>query len=168
MGQLGYYTHYMVPGSTDFRLLQLGVRFYDPQVGRFTQRDDIRDDLISAYLYVWDRPLMSVDPTGLQADDPDDELRYRQCLATALTKFGKCVRDTFGVTDIGGALVGCLAGCAAASAWNGELSWPICAAGCTIGSSCYGAYTLVKTYFKCVVPYRKAMKECKRIRDGSR
>ena len=34
VGQLGYYTHWMEP---DFGLLQLGVRFYDPEVGRFTQ-----------------------------------------------------------------------------------------------------------------------------------
>jgi hypothetical protein len=33
VGELGYYTHYQDPNMSDS--LQLGVRFYDPEVGRF-------------------------------------------------------------------------------------------------------------------------------------
>ncbi len=60
VGQLGYYTHYMAP---DFGLLQLGVRFYDPEVGRFTQRDWVRDEA-SMYAYCRGRVTTSVDPEG--------------------------------------------------------------------------------------------------------
>ena len=38
VGRLGYYTHYQDPA---FGLLQLGVRFYDPEVGRFIRKDPI-------------------------------------------------------------------------------------------------------------------------------
>ena len=37
VGQLGYYTHYQDSNVSD--LLQLGVRFYEPEARRFTQRD---------------------------------------------------------------------------------------------------------------------------------
>ncbi|MHB1456865.1 MAG: RHS repeat domain-containing protein [Armatimonadota bacterium] len=36
VGRFGYYTHYQEP---DFGLMQLGVRFYDAETGRFTSRD---------------------------------------------------------------------------------------------------------------------------------
>jgi len=62
VGQLGYYTHYQ---DVNFPLLQLGVRFYDPGLGRFTQVDPINDGL-NWYAYVHDRPLAGTDPRGLQ------------------------------------------------------------------------------------------------------
>lgn len=40
VGQLGCYTHYQ---DANLDLLQLGVRFYDPESGRFTQVDPVRD-----------------------------------------------------------------------------------------------------------------------------
>jgi len=43
VGRLGYYTHYQEP---DFSLLQLGVRYYDGEIGRFTQLDPIKDETI--------------------------------------------------------------------------------------------------------------------------
>ncbi|MCL5102970.1 MAG: hypothetical protein M1133_02485 [Armatimonadetes bacterium] len=58
---LGYYTHHQAP---DFRLLQLGFRFYDPEVGRFTQQDPIGDG-INWYAYAGGNPLGFVDPWGL-------------------------------------------------------------------------------------------------------
>jgi RHS repeat-associated protein len=61
VGSLGYYTHYMEP---DFGLLQLGVRFYDAQVGRFTQRDPVPFERQSDYSYVFERPLTLRDATG--------------------------------------------------------------------------------------------------------
>ena len=61
VGQLGYYTHWMEP---DFGLLQLGVRFYDPEVGRFAQQDHSQDGL-NWYGYVSCMPMLKVDPSGL-------------------------------------------------------------------------------------------------------
>ncbi len=60
VGQLGYYTHYQEP---DFGLLQLGVRFYDPSLGRFTQRDPI--ERLNLYYYADCRPLLLTDALGL-------------------------------------------------------------------------------------------------------
>jgi RHS repeat-associated protein len=61
VGQLGYYAHYMEP---DFGLLQLGVRFYDAEVGRFTQRDPAGYGH-NHYAYVDDAPTFFLDPAGL-------------------------------------------------------------------------------------------------------
>ncbi len=47
--------------------MQLGVRFYDPQVGRFTQRDPIRNESLVAYGYVGNKPLVLIDPDGHKA-----------------------------------------------------------------------------------------------------
>jgi len=64
VGQLGYYTHCMIPDNQDFRFLQLGVRFYDPEIGRFTQRDRI-GSVGSPYRYGEDSPIVLSDPSGL-------------------------------------------------------------------------------------------------------
>lgn len=60
VGQWGYYTHYQ---DDNLGLLQLGVRFYDPQTGRFTQEDPVKSNR-SSYAYATDRPLRLVDPDG--------------------------------------------------------------------------------------------------------
>jgi len=62
VGQLGYYTHYQDPG---LGLLELGVRFYDPEIGRFTQRDAIPVEAlgVARYPYVA-APTALVDPSG--------------------------------------------------------------------------------------------------------
>jgi RHS repeat-associated protein len=61
VGQLGYYTHWMEP---DFGLLQLGVRFYDPEVGRFTQSDSRPVDREDGFTYCYGRPTKLTDPSG--------------------------------------------------------------------------------------------------------
>ena len=60
VGQLGYYTHWMDSSLTD--LLHLGVRFYEPGVGRFGQTDFAQDS--KCYSYAWMRPTAYVDPDG--------------------------------------------------------------------------------------------------------
>jgi RHS repeat-associated protein len=73
VGQLGYYAHYMEP---DFGLLQLGVRFYDAEVGRFTQRDPV-GDAMNAYVYSDDCPVTHVDPSGrISVPPPSVILRW--------------------------------------------------------------------------------------------
>jgi len=62
VGQLGYYTHSQEPG---LGLMQLGVRFYDSEVGRFTQRDPIGyQGGLNLYEYGWSRPTIFTDPRG--------------------------------------------------------------------------------------------------------
>lgn len=61
VGQLGYYTHYQ-DGS--FPLLQLGVRLYASEIGRFTQRDTMATDYVSDAVYADNNPLGTVDPSG--------------------------------------------------------------------------------------------------------
>ncbi len=66
VGQLGYYTHYQAP---EFGWLQLGVRFYQPETGRFERRDPLRVS-DSDYVYVDAEPISAVDPTGLYTWGP--------------------------------------------------------------------------------------------------
>jgi len=61
VGQLGYYTHHQEPG---FGLLQLGVRFYDAAVGRFTQRDPLAIDEVADTVYADANPTALADPLG--------------------------------------------------------------------------------------------------------
>ena len=67
VGQLGYYTHYQDPNMAG--LLQLGVRFYDPETGRFTQEDPLQDSP-NGYGYVLANSIRYVDPWGLTVSDP--------------------------------------------------------------------------------------------------
>ena len=62
VGALGYYTPYQEP---ELGLLRLGLRFYDPLVGRFTQRDVSVSDGAQSYGYVADEATQMVDPTGM-------------------------------------------------------------------------------------------------------
>ena len=51
--------------DADSNLYYYGARYYDPYIGRFTQRDPIGDG-INWYAYVANNPLAFVDPTGLE------------------------------------------------------------------------------------------------------
>jgi RHS repeat-associated protein len=62
VGELGYYTHWQDPNMSDS--LQLGVRFYEPSVGRFGQRDPIPSATQSVYAYADEQPLAYADPSG--------------------------------------------------------------------------------------------------------
>jgi len=62
VGQLGYYTHWMDSSLTD--LLHLGVRFYEPDVGRFSTLDEVQWEERNRYAYSDDRPTSTVDPDG--------------------------------------------------------------------------------------------------------
>jgi hypothetical protein len=46
------------------------VRFYDAEVGRFTQRDMLLDDSLAAYVYAGARPVVLADPDGRQVVYP--------------------------------------------------------------------------------------------------
>ena len=51
--------------DADSNLYYYGARYYDPYIGRFTQRDPIGDG-VNWYAYVANNPLAFVDPTGLE------------------------------------------------------------------------------------------------------
>jgi RHS repeat-associated protein len=94
VGQLGYYTHYTEP---EFGLLQLGVRFYDAEVGRFTQADVVRQLDSSSYSYAACSPPAEVDPDGRRAVAPSDpRFPKKPCQASWLTlcRNKKCLQDS--------------------------------------------------------------------------
>ena len=63
-GRLGYYEHTQDQNWLEqSSLLQLGVRFYDRDTGRFTQRDPARQG-ISWYEYAGGDPVSAADPSG--------------------------------------------------------------------------------------------------------
>ncbi len=63
VGKYGYYDNEPDSDAALTGLLRLGVRFYDPQIGRFTQRDPAGDGL-NPHIYVHNEPTVMVDPTG--------------------------------------------------------------------------------------------------------
>ena len=76
VGQLGYYTHWMDPSLSD--LLHLGVRFYEPGVGRFGQVDPLRRDYVG-YIYSADIPTLGVDPEGLLWCEKTNRFPWIRC-----------------------------------------------------------------------------------------
>ena len=83
--------------NPDFNLLQLGVRFYDSETGRFTQRDLV-ESAMDYYTYSLNRPVSLVDPRGLtptwpgkgrDADSAQCKEWLRQCLAQPVMTAGK-------------------------------------------------------------------------------
>ena len=51
--------------DADSNLYYYGARYYDPYIGRFTQRDPVGDG-VNWYAYTENNPLKFVDPTGLR------------------------------------------------------------------------------------------------------
>ncbi len=55
--------------DADSNLYYCAARYYDPYIGRFTQRDPIGDG-VNWYAYTYNNPLKFIDPTGLQTEAP--------------------------------------------------------------------------------------------------
>ena len=55
--------------ESDVKLYYFAARYYDPYIGRFTQRDPIGDG-INWYAYAFNNPLSFIDPLGLRAFSP--------------------------------------------------------------------------------------------------
>ena len=82
VGQLGYYTHWQ---DVNLPMLQLGVRFYDQEVGRFGQRDQL--STLNYYSYAGSRPLVMTDEWGLRAK------KMLGCTAKQKEQLGKEMDD---------------------------------------------------------------------------
>ncbi len=86
----GYYTHYQPtdkPMMHDW--LQPGVRFYNPDMGRFERRDPVEREPMSAYIYADGTPTSLVDPSG--------ELAFLACMAEPQCRAGvACLAAAFG------------------------------------------------------------------------
>ncbi|MDD5095885.1 MAG: hypothetical protein PHV74_16155, partial [Dehalococcoidia bacterium] len=97
VGKLGYYTYYQEP---DFGLLQLGLRYLEPETGVFTQRDIAHRVATSSYLYADNQSLVLVDPKGMlptiscsKKSDPKGKVKKsigRICNALKKGKMNKC------------------------------------------------------------------------------
>ena len=83
VGELGYYYHHQDSGLQDW--MQLGVRFYEPEIGRFERRDPVPATAISSYLYALDNPFVFSDPSGKMPEE--DKCGYWKCA-------DQCVRQS--------------------------------------------------------------------------
>ncbi len=134
VGQLGYYNHYQENG---FKLLQLGVRLYDPEMGRFMQIDSAGDGS-NLYAYTGDNPMFYVDPNGKARSTGGENRRdslYKSCYNKCMTcKYTKLLTDDLvkfrdlsvqinGAMGVAGFMVGCF--CPLAGVPIGLLGTPI-------------------------------------------
>ena len=85
VGELGYYYHHQDAGLADW--MQLGVRFYQPEIGRFERRDPVAVDKSSPFAYADDQPTAKVDATGY--------FPWTTAIATC-AKCGNCMRKAAG------------------------------------------------------------------------
>ncbi len=104
VGQLGYYYHHQDSGLQDW--MQLGVRFYQPELGRFERRDPVELQGVSPYAYCIGSPLLAADPSGATATflhDPMGEvgriLHDKKCWESAATSAERAVRGYIQLHD---------------------------------------------------------------------
>ena len=70
VGRFGYYTHSQ---ETDLNLLQLGARYYHPEVGRFMSADPVGYSAgLNQYAYVGNNPVCFSDSSGLDRNQDED------------------------------------------------------------------------------------------------
>ena len=73
--------------ESDVKLYYFAARYYDPYIGRFTQRDPIGDG-VNWYVYAHNNPLSLIDPTGLISRSPTKR-EYATLAEAAAFSFGE-------------------------------------------------------------------------------
>ena len=73
--------------ESDVKLYYFAARYYDPHIGRFTQRDPAGDG-INWYVYAYNNPLAFIDPTGLISRAPTKR-EYATLAEAAVFSFGE-------------------------------------------------------------------------------
>lgn len=99
VGELGYYTYVAEQGTAIEGTLQLWLRPYDPELGRFTQRDPIGyDDGPNVYAYGHGNPIVNTDPWGLKWCPRSlkqclllADMRYEYNMSKAYLDYAKCI-----------------------------------------------------------------------------
>ncbi len=141
VGQLGYCTHYQEP---EFGLVQLGIRFYDGDVGRFTQRDSVESSTGSSFAYADGGPIAATDPSGLSPR------QHPKCKSTNRYKPPTCGNGETAV------FLTCFSGAGSGGTWgNGAVycthkqcggcrnySQPLCPKGTQLSIPGYGSVTI--------------------------
>jgi len=105
-------------------MLQLGARYYWPELGRFVSQDPIRDG-INWYEYANNDPLLRIDPRGTQAEC---------CAAGCGEKYGKCMNRAAEHNRK------CLSDCNVSGLWTGFALTLVCGtAALATKNACVGA-----------------------------
>jgi len=99
VGQLGYYSHLTNQGAALSHLMQLGVRFYDRDIGRFTQRDAIPELSVSAYAYAGLNPQRFVDPSGLKKKELPKKIWDAGKHTAELFNYGRFCNDVWNIAQ---------------------------------------------------------------------
>jgi len=164
VGELGYYYHHQDSGLTDW--MQLGVRFYQPELGRFERRDPLVS-IYGGYEYALGSPFQHADPSGRSAVDcPICMQECKQCKNEASRAASECVREVFGSGPaITSDLVNCAAGCLISAIGSGGLSMVPCVGGCGIGFGLGSLAQVVAFRMHCGPAAAKWDETCKRICD---
>ena len=105
--------------DTDLGLYFNRMRYYDPRLGRFTQKDLIFNRS-EAFIYVANRPTIFIDPYGLMAPGPSDIQYY-------LPDRSGCYHEC-----LGECVAGCIS-CYVLPPGFAETCWVLCALTCVIG-----------------------------------
>lgn len=159
VGSLGYY-------QTGTSLMQVGVRYLSPALGRFAQNDPaIR---LRRYAYAKNNPVIGLDPTGLMrlggGEPPEPSKTGEYCDAwkdwckqtTGFPVVKQCVADALEALDLGSgiiAMTACIGGCLF---FSGQGPW-VCGIECGLGLA---VLSVVTALGPCSAAAHQAMRAC--------